>query len=54
MNDLYYIWFTKEELNKLDQALHLLKDQDPAHFDYESLMKKLDHIIERANGTYKT
>ena len=50
MNDLYDVWFTKEELEKLDEALHPLKDQDPSHFDYESLMFKLDHLIERANG----
>lgn len=49
MNDLYDVWFTKEELEKLDEALHYLKDQDPSHFDYESLMLKLDHLIERVN-----
>ena len=27
MNDLYDIWFTKEELSKLDEALHHLKDK---------------------------
>jgi hypothetical protein len=47
MNDLYDVWFTKGELLKLDEALHHLKDQDPSHFDYESLMFKLDHLIER-------
>ena len=51
MNDLYDIWFTREELIKLDEALHILENKDPNHFDYESLMIKLDHLIERANET---
>jgi len=49
MNDLYDIWFTKEELQELDDALHSLKDQDPFLVSY-SLMKKLDHLIEKSNG----
>lgn len=47
MNDLYDIWFTKEELLKIDEALHSLKDKDPSHFDYEAIMNKLDHLIAR-------
>ena len=51
MNDLYDVWFTREELIKLDEALHILENKDPNHFDYESLMIKLDHLIERSNET---
>ena len=50
MNDLYDIWFTREELNKLDEALHHLEQKDPEHFDYLSLMAKLDHLIQRTNN----
>jgi len=53
MSNLYDIWFTKEELSKLDEALHHLKEKDPSHFDYESLMSKLDHLMERANEQNK-
>ena len=49
MNDLYDVWFTREELIKLDEALHILENQDPNHFNHQSLMLKLDHLIERAN-----
>ena len=51
MNDLYDVWFTREELIKLDEALHILENKDPNHFYYESLMIKLDHLIERSNET---
>ena len=47
MNDLYDIWFTRDELLKIDEALHNLKDKDPSHFDFEGIMLKLDHLIER-------
>ena len=48
MNDLYDVWFTKEELEQLDEALHTLKDQDPFLVS-RALMSKLDHLIEKAN-----
>ena len=51
MNDLYDIWFTKDELIKIDEALHHLKDKDPSHFSFEEIMLKLDHLIERSNET---
>jgi hypothetical protein len=48
MNELYDIWFTKDELLKIDKALHHLKDKDPFNFDFEAIMLKLDHLIERS------
>ena len=54
MNDLYDIWFTRDELIKIDEALHHLKDKDPSHFDFEGIMLKLDHLIERTKWNLDT
>ena len=40
MNDLYDVWFTRDELLKIDEALHHLKDIDPSHFSFEEIMLK--------------
>jgi len=50
MNDLYDVWFTKEELIKIDEAMHYFKDSKKYYSwetEYEPLMQKLDHLIER-------
>lgn len=52
MSNLYDVWFTKEELEQLDEALHILKNQDPFLVS-SHLMSKLDHLIERANEQNK-